>query len=110
MTKKAKGPGQPTSERMPDVSEYLALLGKSGRDRISGYAGTIVAVSFDLFGCAQVILKPPIDKDGKLDTGHFFDVNRIEITDHARKMPVPNYPALPEQHAHGPADKPAGRW
>lgn len=97
----------PPGERMPDVSEHLALLGKQARDRVTGLAGTITSVSFDLFGCAQAVICPPLDKEGKMQDGRWLDVNRIEITNHTRTMPVPPFAAKPAEHDHGPADKPA---
>lgn len=98
------------TEAMPDVAEYLAMLGKSGVDRVTGFAGTICSVSFDLFGCVQCVLTPPVDKDGKLQDGRWLDVNRILISNDRRAMPVPSYAAKPAEHDHGPCDKPAGRW
>lgn len=92
------------------VPAYLDLLGKTGRDRVTGFAGRVTSVAFDLFGCVQAALSPPVDKDGKRVDGLFFDVHRIEITDHARVMPVPafagqpTFGATPAQHAHGPDD------
>ena len=94
------------------AQNHIDLLGKTGRDKITGYEGVVISIHFDLFGCVQAMLKQPV-KDGKLEDGQFFDVNRIEITKHERVMPVPAFavePAkfgkTPESHAHGPAEKP----
>lgn len=97
------------NEVMPDVSEYLSLLGKQGRDRITGFAGVVGSISFDLYGCVQVALTPPVDKDGKLQDGRWMDVNRIDIVGISRVMPVPAFAIKPALHGHGPADKPAPR-
>ena len=93
---------------------HVDLLGKEVKDRVSGFEGTVVTVSFDLFGCIQAIVKPPVDKDGKLGDGHWFDIHRLEVTNHKRCMDRPlfrqtEYGATPETHQHGPADKPKSR-
>lgn len=92
-----------------NLSAHVDLLGKTARDKVSGYQGVVVTVAFDLFGCVQAILKPPVDKDGKIQDGHFFDVNRLEIVDAPRVMPVPEYASKPAEHKHGPAEKPRSR-
>lgn len=88
---------------------HIDLLGRNAKDRVTGFTGVIVTVSFDLFGCVQAVLSPPVDKDGKKPDGHWFDVNRLELVDEARVMPVPNFAAKPAEHKHGPADKPRSR-
>lgn len=89
--------------------QYIDLLGRRAKDRVTSYEGTVITISFDLFGCVQAILKPDIDKDGKLSDGHWFDVNRLELVGDIRRMPVPTFAAKPAEHDHGPADKPRGR-
>lgn len=89
--------------------EHLDLLGKTGKDRVTGFVGVISSISFDLYGCVQVVLCPPLDKDGKMQDGRWFDANRIEITNHERCMPVPQFAARPQEHMHGPAEKPERR-
>lgn len=67
-----------------------------------------------MFGCIQVVIKPPVDKDGKITEGGWFDVNRVEIVNDERVMPVPAFDTkapkfgkTPASHTHGPAEKPA---
>lgn len=86
----------------------IQLLGRSGKDKVTGFSGVITSVGFDLYGCIQVILSPPTDKEGKIQDGRWFDVNRIECTGD-RVMPVPEFSAMatePEKYTHGAADKP----
>ncbi len=98
---------------MQGPQAHIDLLGKTGKDRVTNFQGVVSSVSFDLYGCVQVALSPPVDKEGKLVDGRWFDVHRIEVVEHDRKMPVPlfgavvQYGATPEQHTHGPAEKPA---
>lgn len=91
---------------MTNVNAHLDLLGKKVRDRVSGFTGVVSSVSFDLYGCIQAAISPPIDKDGKLPDGRWLDINRIEIVDEKRVMPLPSYAASPAKHDHGPAEKP----
>jgi len=88
-------------------ANHIELLGMRGKDRITGFEGVIITVAFDLFGCVQVVLRPAQDKDGKLPDAHFFDVGRVEITDDARVMPLPNF-YTPATHEKGPAERPKG--
>jgi len=95
---------------------HIDLLGKTARDRVTGFEGVVSSVSFDLYGCIQAAVTPSVDKDGKTRDGHWFDVNRLEITDETRRMPVPAFAKTPPQfgrtpatHTHGPAEKPSGK-
>ena len=65
------------------MNSYLELLGKRVRDRVTRMEGTATSVSFDLYGCVQVVISPGMnEKDGKLGDGAWFDWKRIEILDH----------------------------
>jgi hypothetical protein len=88
-------------------NKHIELLGKVARDRITGFQGVVSTVGFDLYGCVQAAISPPVDKDGKLPDGRWFDVNRLEIVDETRVMPLPKWGATPQAHQHGPAEKPA---
>lgn len=91
------------------IKETVQLLGYKCKDKVSGFTGTIISVSFDLFGCVQIIVKPNVTAEGKLEEAHCFDVNRIEITSKERVMEVPpfDYVKLPAQYKQGPAEKAA---
>ena len=96
---------------------HLDLLGKTVKCRVSNFEGVVTSISFDLYGCIQIAVNPPVDKDGKLPDGRWMDINRVDITDDKRKMAMPafsskpaEFGATPEAHTHGPAEKPtAGR-
>ena len=87
---------------------HVDLLGKTAKDRVTGFQGVVITVAFDLFGCVQAVIRPPADKDGKLNDAHYFDVNRLEIVDQKRVMPVPVFGATPATHSHGPSERPRG--
>lgn len=56
------------------------MLGKMGRDKVTGFAGVIIARVEYLFGCNQYGIAPKVDKDGNVKSAEFFDEGRIEIT------------------------------
>jgi hypothetical protein len=90
------------------VNAYINLLGKTAEDRVTGLRGVMESVSFDLYGCVQIALKPPLDKDGKMQDGRWFDAARLKIDETIeRRMPVPTFAKKPAEHDHGPAEKPA---
>jgi len=84
------------------------LLGKTGYDLVTGFKGVVTCVSYDLYGCIQVILSPGIDKDGKAQEGRWFDTKRIQIINDQLVMPIPDF--RPEvKQVIGSAEKPEGR-
>ena len=96
------------------AQHHIDLLGKTGRDRVTGLQGVISSISFDLYGCVQAVITPPVDKEGKIVDGRWFDVHRLEIVDDKRVMPVPVFEAAPPRfgmtpstHCAGAAEKPA---
>lgn len=90
------------------IKESIELLGRKGTDKITGFHGVISSVGFDLYGCVVCILTPPTDKDEKIRDGHWFDVQRIEVSDE-RVMPVPDFDkdnTKPKTYSKGAAEKP----
>jgi hypothetical protein len=53
-------------------------LGRSYRDRITGFKGMATGHVRYISGCNQVLLAPPVDKDGKLRDAQWFDEQRLE--------------------------------
>lgn len=91
------------------IADTVNLLGCKGKDKITGFEGVVSSVGFDLYGCVQVALAPPVDKDGKLPSSIWFDVQRVDIKENERVMEVPDFKAMarkPSEFKHGPADKP----
>lgn len=77
------------------MNEYMKLLGLKAEDVVSGFKGVITSISFDLYGCVQAVISPGLDKDGKLQDGHWFDTKRLIITDATRVMEVPTFETVP---------------
>ena len=73
------------------MQAFLDLLGKKVRDRVTSLEGIVSSVSFDLYGCVQVAVSPGKDKDGTLLDSYWFDWKRLEVLDHNRAMPLPEY-------------------
>ena len=88
-----------------ETNQHIQLLGKTAEDKITRMGGVITSVSFDLYGCLQILITPQQMSGGKYPDSRWFDVNRIQITDHHRVMPVPDFQYADDNH--GPAEKPA---
>ncbi|WP_336974188.1 hypothetical protein [Sphingobium aromaticiconvertens] len=56
------------------------LLGRRGRDIITGFEGTITGHCNYLTGCSQVLMAPPA-KDGAYVDSQWFDVQRVALTE-----------------------------
>lgn len=94
------------------VDATIDLMGRPATCKVTGYAGVITSVSFDLYGCIQAGLTPPASMKEKVEynQGHWFDVNRLTVDrDAKRVMPVPAFDFYktdkPAEYAHGAADK-----
>lgn len=73
------------------VNRHLDLLGKRGRDKVTGITGVLTCVCFDLYGCVQVTINPGTKADGTLNEPTWFDVSRIEVLTESRVMSVPDF-------------------
>lgn len=94
-----------------NLQQYFDLLGLKAKDKVTGFEGVISSVAFDLYGCVQFVLLPPVDKEGKPKDGHWFDSNRVDLLGKKPVMVVPELKPLARRaETPGPADKPtAGR-
>ena len=54
-------------------------FGKKARDKVTGLVGIITGKSVWMYGCNQYCIVPPVDKEGKVVDGSWFDEGRIEI-------------------------------
>jgi hypothetical protein len=89
------------------IKQHLALLGHKVKDRVTGLSGIVTSVGFDLYGCIQAIVNPGLDKDGKQQDSHYFDVNRLEVLSTEPVMTPPNFNYGPiAEGEKGPAEKP----
>ena len=79
----------------------MELLGMKVVDKVTGFKGVVTSVSYDLYGCVQAVVSPPIDKEGKRGDGRWFDTHRLKITSKKPVMPIPDFVEI-----KGPAEKP----
>lgn len=85
-------------------------LGDRARDVITGFAGVVVGRCEYLTGCQQILLIPPVDKDGKRVDGEWFDTDRCEVTEaRAITVGVQASPTSISRVANGPDKAPPAR-
>lgn len=89
-----------------EIKNHLEMLGFKAKEKVTGMTGVIDSIAFDLYGCVQASLRPPIDEDGNFPDGRWFDIARLQRTGKKRVMPLPNFNfGLVAEGNHGPADK-----
>lgn len=72
-------------------TKHIELLGLKAEDKITGVKGVITTVSFDLFGCIQVILSARVRKDGTCPDSSWLDVSRLKLLSKGRVMATPDF-------------------
>lgn len=85
------------------MNDYRENFGKQGRCRVTGFTGTIAGYTEFSYGCAQYLLSPKVDRDGKLVPGEWLDVSRIEI------LPEPKIEDLKGENPGCDSCKPSAR-
>ena len=87
---------------------YLHMLGFPMRDKVTGFAGVATSISFDLYGCIQVAILPPVTENGEAREGRWFDVARVArvATSGGRVMEPP----AAWTSDRGSAEKPFAGW
>jgi hypothetical protein len=66
----------------------MVQLGDKAKDKITGFTGTVVAITRWINNCERATLQPPIDKDGKLLQCETFDVPSLEVIEAAKPAPL----------------------
>jgi hypothetical protein len=90
------------------MKEYLKFLGLKVEDKVTKFKGVVISVSFDLFGCIQVLVEPGLDEKGNFGNDRvWLDINRLKIINKKPMMPIPDYTKGYQAEAkQGAADKP----
>ena len=84
------------------IEEALNLLGKRVLDKVTSFQGIVTSISFDLYGCVQVLVHPGYDeKENKLMDLNWFDFARLRIINDIPVMKQPNF-----KIDKGPSEKP----
>lgn len=61
-------------------SEIFSIsLGSEVEDKVSGFKGKVLVIVEYLHNCSQYYIEPPVDKDGKPQTGQFCDEGRLIV-------------------------------
>lgn len=75
-----------------EIKKHLELLGLEVKDKLTDLEGIVNSVDFNLFGCVHADVRPKkLDKDGKIATGVWLNVNRLIITSKKPVMEVPDF-------------------
>lgn len=90
---------------MSKVAKAFKFLGTRQKDQVTGFSGVVTSVCFDINGCIQGCVKPPLDKDGKMPDGYWIDLDRLTPDGQPAMAPFPY--ELPRKFVAGPAEKPA---
>lgn len=107
-------PPAPPAKRGEKNMTDLQLLGLKVKEKITGLVGIVECVSYDLYGCVQAVVRPPVNEKGELIDGKWFDTSRLEILDASPIMAIPGgrfsverQPDLKPSNISGPCEKPA---
>ena len=95
---------------MINLKKHIELLGKRVECTVTGAKGVVTSITFDLYGCIQALVNPGVDKTGKPQDSHWFDVTRLRITSDKPVMARPEFEWTPEAVSNGrkgPSEKPA---
>jgi len=68
------------------MTEVNKNIGLKGKDKITGFEGTITGFCQYVTGCSQYLLAPPVDKEGKHVDGRWFDEHRITVDPDTQKI------------------------
>lgn len=67
---------------MAEGAVYFKFLnGSNLRSKVSGFSGRVTARANYLYGCNRYFLSPPVNKDGGLPDGYWFDEPELELID-----------------------------
>ncbi len=90
-----------------ETKKHIELLGLRAKDAVTGFEGVITSIDFDLYGCVQAAITPPVDDKGELKDGKWFDVTRLIVSDKVPVMALPDFSkGYVAQGKKGCADKP----
>ncbi len=89
------------------MQDHIDLLGKKAKDLVTGFSGVITSMSFDLYGCIQAVVTPPVNEKGEMKDGKWFDVARLSIPEDTPVMDIPDFSkGYIAEGLKGGADKP----
>jgi len=74
------------------MKKFLEILGYEVEDKVTGFKGVAEAVSFELYGCVQVAVRPKgVDDKGNCKEGRYFDHSRLTVLPKEPVMAAPDF-------------------
>ena len=93
---------------MSEANKHIEILGKSVTDKVTNFSGIATSVSFDLYGCIQVVVTPLVDEKGKCGESRWFDIRRLAVKGKKSVMKAPDFDkGYISEGKKGAAPKPA---
>lgn len=75
-------------EALDNTHTFKHPMGIPATTKIHGFKGIITAQSRNLHGCDRYYIDPPVDKEGKIPSGHWFDEADV-VPDPVAEEPIP---------------------
>ena len=72
-----------------NIKRHLDSLGFVVRDKVTEFEGVVTTLSFDLYGCIQVVVTPPTGSSEK--EAKWFDISRLEFISEEPVMDIPDF-------------------
>ena len=92
---------------MSHVEQHLNILGFKVSDLITGVKGIATSVSFDLYGCVQVLVNRGLDSKGEIQEQRWFDISRLKVISKTAVIDQPNFTQGKQAEGkQGAAEKP----
>jgi hypothetical protein len=86
-------------------------MGIEVKDRVTGLRGIITGKTEYINGCVQWLVKPPVDKDGKLVDGCWIDTIQLEVVGQGIAEPETERTSTKTNGPGGPnADAPSSSY
>jgi hypothetical protein len=77
------------------VEEAFLLLGLKVKDKVTEQFGVATSISFDLYGCVQILINPPVRADGTKAEAGWYDMKRLIVLDNQPIMELPQFIEVP---------------
>lgn len=71
------------------ATDWLSYLGLKVVDRVTGFEGVVSSVSFDLYGCIQAVVTPPVSYTNQ--DSRWFDIVRLRVVSDVPVMHTPDF-------------------
>lgn len=74
-----------------EYDNHIKMLGMKAVDAVTGFSGVVTTLSFDLYGCVQAVVTPPVNDKGETKDGQWFDVTRLKVSGDGPVMQRPDF-------------------